>query len=232
MRRRPPPGNVIRSPSGKTRFKFEFFSGKDGSIVQAGKWPVRIQALLFEQDPTVRCYRSYPLTITYKNAKGIEKQHVPDFEVQRVDGSIEIHDMTSIKQRKSEEFRERAIERFCQNKGWVYVVHTELSLPDATTATNLYTLLGYASYAYCEDQIRKTVLEDMELDKKVKIHAIATQLAKDLGVLPGTVVGTVCWMIWNHELNTNLTKLLFVNGEVNKDAVIWRTGDQNEQATI
>jgi hypothetical protein len=233
MRKRPPPGNVIRPPSGRTRFKFEFISSKDETVIQAGKWHARLQAILFDRDPTIRHYRSYPLFIPYKDEKGIEKQYVPNFQVCRTDGSIEIHEITSTKQRKkeSEKLREKAIERYCQSQGWRYVIHTELTTPDATMAVNLYSLSGYAARAYCENQVRVALLEDLELGKKLRIREVAVQLAEAFQITRGCVVATICWMIWNCELNTNMSILLFIAGEINKDAVIWRNGDQNEPKT-
>ncbi len=234
MRTKPPPGNVVRSRTSRKNFKFDFLSGKDEAFVQAGKWLVRLLALLFERDKTVKRYRSYPLIIIYKDAKGVDKQHIPHYEVERIDGSIEIHDVISSKQReqKSKQLRERAVEHYCHNMGWKYVIHTEITLPDATTAVNLYTLYGYAATIYCEDEVWKALLEDLEIGHKVKIHEISASIASDFGIPRGSVVATICWMIWNGELNTNMSVLLFIEGEVNKAAIAWRTGDQNEQEII
>ena len=231
MRKLPPPGNVRRTRSLGTNIRSECISGKDESVIQVESFLERILALIFDRDPTVKRYRSQPIFIPYKDAKGVQRNYPPDFEVERIDGSIEIHEVALSKRREKEsaKLREEAAIRYCQEQGWKYCAHTEQTLPNPTEATNLYSLYGYSARCFCEDEIRGILLRDLEIGKKWRITDIAEQLAKNLGISRGYVVATICWMVWHSELEINMSTLIFVSGEPNRESSIWRKkGAQNE----
>ncbi len=231
MRKRPPPGNVRRTLSLGTNFRTESISSKDESVIQAESYLERIGGVMFDRDPTVRRYCSQPVIIPYKDAKGIQRNYVPDYKVERIDGSIEIHEITLSGRRKKEsaKLREEAAVLYCQERGWKYIVHTEQTLPNPTEAVNLYSLYGYSARCFCENEVRNILLRDLETGKKWRIKDIAKQLAKKPGISRGYIVATICWMAWHYELEITMSTLIFIAGEPNPESFVWRKeGAQNE----
>jgi hypothetical protein len=223
MRKRPPKNNVRRVHPFGNNTRFEFIT-KDGAVAQAESFGERIEALTFERDKTVLRYGSQPLLIPYDPENEAGRKYPPDFLVERVDGAIEIYEVTLSSRRKKEsaQLREAAATRYCQERGWKYFVDTEKTLPDSTEANNLYMLYGFSARAFCKQQVREILLRDLELGKKWRITAVVEQLAKNIGIHKGCVVSTILWMIWHCELETDMSMLLVIEGEPNKKAMIWR----------
>ena len=224
MRKRPPPHNMKRVRSFGTNFRYEFLS-KHCSVVQSKSFMAHIPALLCERDKEVVRYTSLPIVISYKTPDGVEKSHIPDLQVHKIDGTIEIHDVTLSKRRKKEAIRHReaAVLRYCEARGWRYFVDTEETLPGPTETANLYMLYGFAAQAYCNQKVREILLSDLEIGTNWRICVLTKQASENLGISRGEIMATVFWMIWFKELETDMSVLLVIAGQPNRKAIVWRS---------
>src|SRR5947209_17236474 len=139
LKRKPPEGNVRRVAAIGNNSRSTIHN-KNGRTIQCESFGgERKLTMGFDRDPTVRDYQSQPLRIPYNDSEGKKHSYVPDFMVWRVDGSIEIHEVTRSERRHlpNAQRREEAAQEYCAEKGWSYVVHTEDSLPDDNETANL-----------------------------------------------------------------------------------------------
>ena len=83
--------------------------------------------LLLEGDPSIKRWeRCRSLWIHYVDAEGQSRGYNPDFVVERVDGTKEIHEVKGTHLVSNEETKRKiaAAEEFCRKRGMVYKVIT------------------------------------------------------------------------------------------------------------
>ena len=93
LRRKPPANNVRRVAAIGKNSRYAI-TNKYGETVQCESHTERKLALRIDRDPRVKNYRSQPLRISYVDSEENHHTYVPDFQVWRLDGSIEIHEVT------------------------------------------------------------------------------------------------------------------------------------------
>ena len=222
MRKKPPKGSVRRAQPIGNNYRF-FFDSKTGEDCQSESFMERVHALKQERDPRVIRYVSQPETFNFINKKGKKRHYTPDYRVWMEDGHVEVHEVTleERRQKESSQQREAAGEKICAERGEIYRVFNEEET-NRTEAVNLYTFYGYSARCRCDQRVYDTLLVEMEPGVKYKVRDVAKGIATQLGVLPGVVVATIAHMIWHQKLNTDMKILFFLDGEPNKDAVVWR----------
>lgn len=163
--------------------------------------------LLLEFDPSIRSYRSQPLTVRLEDEHGLFN-HTPDFEVQPTDGSAYLLEVKP-HARASQAFRARRIEVARQHflgMDLDYVLRTEHHIriePRITTLRNLY---GRAR------TVRRETLAELLIflptdGSPVPLKEIARQMPSNLGhigrgLLEGWVDAEVDkpigpnWLVW------------------------------------
>ncbi len=94
-----------------------------------------------------------PETFTFATVDGRLTRYTPDFQVWRIDGRIEIHEVTVEARRQAHGMlppREVAAQALCQARGWHYLVHTDQTLPSGYAYANLDTLSAFRSASYAD----------------------------------------------------------------------------------
>src|SRR5258708_8183410 len=179
LKRKPPDKNVrcvapigsnsrstVRNKNGRT-IQCESFSGE------------RKITLGFDRDPTVRDYQSQPIRIPYDDSDGKKHTYVPDFMVWKVDGSIEIHEVTRSERRllPNAQRREKAAREYCGGEGWRYVVHTEDSLPDDTETANLIELYMFRPTVYSRPDVAAALCEKLSEAKRLSLTRLIHEIS-------------------------------------------------------
>src|SRR5437016_11518880 len=98
LKRRPPQDNVRRVAAIEKNSRYSI-TNKNGETVQCESHAERKQALRFDRDPQVKNYRSQPLRISFVDEYQRPHTYVPDFQVWKWDGSVEIHEITRSERR-------------------------------------------------------------------------------------------------------------------------------------
>ena len=91
-RRKPPPGNVRRVTYISRNIR-GVTTNKRGRLVQFESEQERKLILLLERDRTVVDYASQPEILSFRDEKGHPRQYTPDFQVWRMNGAIELHEV-------------------------------------------------------------------------------------------------------------------------------------------
>lgn len=223
LKRKPPKGNV-RRVTFISRNSRGIVTNKAGNIVQYESWAERILLLRLDRDPDVENYTSQPERFEYIDDEGKRHTYVPDFKVQRSNGEVEIHEVTRSERRTRPDIqrREKAARKICQERGWRYIVHTEKTLPQPTEEANLLALYRYRSDAYANPDVARAAYERLEAaGRPIFLCALVTQIAGDLNLPEPTVVNALCHLIWHGKIETDLNKLLFIDGALVPNAVVW-----------
>ena len=99
LKRKPPDGNVRRVAPIGTNSR-STIRNKNGRTIQCESFSgERKRTVRFDRDPTVKDYKSQPERIPSVDSEGKKHTYVPDFMVWKVDGSIEIHEVTRSERR-------------------------------------------------------------------------------------------------------------------------------------
>jgi hypothetical protein len=221
FKRKPPEGNVRLVASNGQNIRGVTMS-KAGRIVQFESWAERGMLLRLDRDPEVVDYCSQPERFQYFY-EGKLHTYTPDFMVWRRNGDIEIHEITlSIRQSRPDiRRREEAAREICQARGWHYIVHTEQSLPQPTELANLLALFHYRPGTYAHPEVTQNVFAQLDNDgHPVLLLALTTHIANSLNMPQPVVLAGCCHLLWHGKLATDLTKLLFVSGEIASTAMI------------
>jgi hypothetical protein len=127
LKRKPSANNIRRVAPISNNLRYAITSKAD-ETVQCESFQERKLTLLFDRDPTIQEYRSQPERFAFTDTQGKSCTYVPDFMVWKTTGAIEIHEVTlpSRQDRISIQEREKAARSICQQRGWCYVVHTEI----------------------------------------------------------------------------------------------------------
>jgi len=184
-------------------------------------------ALCFERDPTVRDYQSQPLRIPYVDSEGKRHTYVPDFKVWKTDGSIEIHEVTRSERRLllNAQRREKAARKYCDKKGWRYVVHTEVSdsLPNDSMTANLFELYMFRPNVYSSSDVAVTVCEKLSYGRRISLPLLIKDISQELELPVGVVAPALYHMLWLGKLETDLHSLIFLDGAPLPKTLVWLT---------
>jgi uncharacterized protein (DUF1697 family) len=135
---------------------------------------------------------------------------VPDFQVWRRDGTVELHEVTLTQHQKKNETRQQAAIDICRVRGWTYIVHTETTLPDKTEWHNLLALYPYRVESYrVASQVHTimTRLQHSPLTWNALLEDCTEQERTDL-------YGSTLYLLWHGHLSTDWKQPLFVNGHL------------------
>jgi hypothetical protein len=222
-----PEGNVRHVVSNGLNIR-GIITNKAGRTVQFESWTERSLLLRLDRDPTVTDYGSQPEVFRYTDPQGKWHTYTPDFIVWRLDGWVEIHEVTLSKRRKRSNIRQReaAAVEICQERGWRYLVHTEQTLPQGSELANLLALFRYRPTIYAEQTVAKWVDEQLSLQQSVPLGRLVEHLVHDLRLPQPNVVAGLGHMLWHGQLTVNLHRLIFVDGAIAPDVLVWLTLEQ------
>lgn len=222
FKRKPPEGDVRRVTSMGSNLP-GVTTNKNGHTVQFESFAERILLVLFERDKTVLDYRSQPETFEFTDRDKKLRRYTPDFKVWKADGTIEIHEVTRTERQEQLRINEReaGARKICQDRQWKYIVHTELTLPQKTEATNLLALLRYRLKVYAHDKIIVAVQEHLRQHSSVHLQNCVEYIAHQLDMADPLVFTTLCHLLWHGEIRTDLQKLLIIDSAFAPSATIW-----------
>ncbi len=221
--RKPPDGNVRRIASIGSNSR-STIRNKNGRTIQCESFSgERKLTLVFDRDPTVRDYQSQPIRIPYDDSDGKKHTYVPDFMVWRVDGSIEIHEVTRSERRilPNAERREAGARKHCQKEGWGYVVHTQDSLPGDTEIANLLELYMFRPTVYYRSDVALAALEKLSNGKRLSLLRLIQDISQELGLPVGVVSPGLYHLLWYGKIETDLRSLLFIDGAPLSRTLVW-----------
>lgn len=221
LKRKPPDGNVRRVAPIGTNSR-STIRNKNGRTIQCESFSgERKLTLRFDRDPSVKDYKSQPIRIPY--ADGEAHAYVPDFMVWRVDGSIEIHEVTRSERRlePNAQRRENAAREYCNKKGWQYVVHTEESLPNDTETRNLLELYMFRPTFYFRSDIAIAVREKLDSGKRLLLPFLIKEISQDLELPIGVVSSGLYHLLWHGKIETDLRLLIFIDGAPLPQTSVW-----------
>jgi hypothetical protein len=223
LKRKPPDDNVRRVASiGSNRRST--IRNKNGRTIQCESFGgERKLTLCFDRDPAVRDYQSQPMRIPYDDSEGKKHTYVPDFLVWKVDGSVEIHEVTRSERRHlpSAQRREKAAREHCAEKGWSYVVHTEDSLPNDTETTNLLELYMFRPAIYFRSDVAVAVREKLSNGRRIPLPCLIHEISQELGLTVGVVSPGLYHLLWYGKVETDLRSLIFIDGAPLSHALVW-----------
>jgi hypothetical protein len=217
FKRKPPPGNARRVRSQASHI-CGITTNKRGRLVQFESEQERKLILLLERDATVTDYVSQPETLHYCDSHGRQRTYTPDFQVWRIDGQIELHEVTLEARRQA--FaplppREIAAQAICQQRGWSYHVHTEQDLPSGGEYANLNSLSPFRAKIYHSPPVTAWWLQ--QLTGREPIHPQF--------LLPQTAVGELLnglyHLLWHNQIAMDWRHPLFQDGYFSPTASIW-----------
>jgi TnsA endonuclease-like protein len=223
LKRKPPDDNVRQVASIGTNSR-STVRNKNGRTIQCESFSgERKLTLVFDRDPTVRDYQSQPIRIPYDDSDGKKHTYVPDFMVWRVDGSIEIHEVTRSERRvlPNAQRREAGARKHCQKEGWSYVVHTEDSLPGDTEIANLLELYMFRPTVYYRSDVAVAALEKLGDGKRLSLPRLIQEISKELGLPVGIVSPGLYHLLWYGKIETDLSSLLFIDGAPLSRTLVW-----------
>jgi hypothetical protein len=209
LKRKPPPGNVRRVRSNGQNLRYTL-TNKVGEIIQCESHQERKLALLLERDPQVIDYRSQPEVLSWYDVQGKAHRYVPDFQVWRRDGTVELHEVTLTQRQKKNEFRQQAAIAICRVRGWTYIVHTEATLPDETEWHNLLALYPYRAESYRVASQVHTIMTRLQHESLTWIDLQSGYTRQERPDLYGSTL----YLLWHGHLSTDWKRPLFVNGRL------------------
>lgn len=222
FKRKPPEGNVRRVRSTGQNLR-GVITNKVGRSVQFESWLERSLILRLDRDPGVRDYQSQPEQFHFMDEAGKGRSYTPDFKVWRQDGTIQIHEVSLGRRRMQANMRRReeAAVAICQERGWQYVVHTERSLPDGSELANLLALVGYRPTIYANQSVIERVYDQLGGGQPVSFAKLVRQVGQKLQLTEAAVTGTVCYLLWHGEVQTDLNRLIFDQGVIEAGIQLW-----------
>lgn len=220
MKRTPPPKNVRRTRSTGKNIPGNF-PNKMGETVQFESETEHLAMLRHDRDLTVVNFTTQPLEIAFW-ADGKNHTYVPDIKVVRIDGSIEIHEVTLAQRREKAEMkrRENAGRAYCQERGWSYVVQTEQHLPQGSEAANLLALFPFRPACYANEQIKNAVIDTLIERQRMPLEALAEEVGRSQGIPIGRVRQCIAHMIWHSLLQIDMGVLVFDETRFSSTALV------------
>ena len=221
MKRKPPTGNVRRVISLGNNFR-GVSTNKRGHLVQFESEQERKLILLLERDASVVDYVSQPETLIFCDADGRHRKYTPDFQVWRVNGKIELHEVTiesRRESRKSLQEREVAARLVCQERGWQYIVHTDQTLPMGFEYASLDFLSAFRAQSYTDIDSSNWWLEKLKGQGQVHPKFVIIQEEQDLKA--GILLNNLYSMLWYGKVEMNWHQPFFWQGDFHPQARIW-----------
>ncbi len=232
-KRRPPANNVRRVRSTGKNLR-GVTTNKHNKIVQFESFSERTLLLRIDRDPTVLDYDSQPENFTFRDEHGKSHSYVPDFIVYRIDGNVEIHEVTREHRRTRSEIRAREIAAhdICHKRGWRYIVHTEHSLPKAAETANLLALVRFRPATFANAAVASAIFSWLAGKGSIPIHTLVTQVAHQLSLTEANVTSALCHLIWHGKVITDMQKLMFVDGSILPATLVWiPSGEKDNSET-
>lgn len=222
LKRKPPDGNVRRVAAIDNNSRYAI-TNNNGETVQCESHAERKLALCIDRDPRVKNYRSQPLRISYDDSEGNPHTYVPDFQVWRWDGLVEIHEVTLSERRLSPnaQGREKAARDYCDKEGWRYVVHTEGSLPNDTEDANLLALYAYRPSIYSRADVAQAVIEKFGIGQHILLRQLIIAISQDLDLSSATVSTAIYHLMWHGKVTTDLRSLIFFDSAPTSSTYVW-----------
>lgn len=221
MKRKPPTGNVRRVISLGNNFRGVITNKRD-HLVQFESEQERKLILLLERDPRVVDYVSQPETLHFSDEKGRQRRYTPDFQVWRVNGQIELHEVTVQSRRESRESlreREFAAQRICQERGWRYVVHTDQTLPSGFEYASLDFLSAFRVKCYGDVESEVWWMGKLKGQEPIHPRLVISQIEPDMKV--NGLLNSLYHMLWYSEVEMNWHEPFFWQGDFHPRARIW-----------
>jgi hypothetical protein len=228
LKRKPPENNVRRVAAISNNGRYTI-TNKNGETVQCESYAERKLALRIDRDRQVRNYRSQPLRIDYVDSEGKSHTYVPDFQVWRWDGSVEIHEVTLSERRllPNAQRREKAAQEYCDKEGWRYIVHTEDSLPNDTEGANLLALYAYRPSVYSRADVARAVFEKFGISQQILLCQLIRTISQDLNLPSASVSTAIYHLMWHGKIATNLCSLIFVDNVPTSSTYVWLPEEVN-----
>jgi hypothetical protein len=222
LKRRPPLGNIRRVVAIEGNLR-GVMTNKAGRVVQFESFLERSLLLRLDRDRTVRDYGSQPETFQFSDGQGGQHAYTPDFIVWRHDESVEIHEVTLTSRRLQAKIRRReeAAVAVCLVRGWQYIVHTELDLPQGTELANLLALFHYRPSAYLHPAVAQAALAYVADGQSVAMAHLVHQLTTPLGLPPASIIPTLGHLLWHDLLQTDLHQPIFAQGGLASHMKLW-----------
>ena len=220
-KRKPPLDNVRRVVSIGKNIR-GVTTNKRGRLVQFESEQERKFILLLERDRTVTDFISQPETLFYQDEDGRERRYTPDFKVWRVDGRIELHEVTVEQRKHTHETygrRTAAAETICRQRGWQYYLHTEQTLPAGQEYANLDFLAPYRAHIYANEESATWWLAYLAGRGKSHLREAVGQAPPELA--PGELCNTLYHLLWHDQVGMDWRQPLFWRGTPHPAATIW-----------
>ncbi len=143
--------------------------------------------------------------------------------VWKVDGTIEIHEVTLSERRllPNAQRREAAAQKLCQKEGWRYVVHTENSLPNDTVTTNLLELYMFRPTVYFRSDVGVAAREKLSNGRHLPLPRLIQEISQELGLPVGVVSPGLYHLLWHGKIEADLRSLIFIDGAPLSHALVW-----------
>jgi len=221
MKRKPPIGNVRRVISLGNNFR-GVTTNKRGHLVQFESEQERKLILLLERDSSVVEFVSQPETLVFSDEKGRQRKYTPDFQVWRVNGQIELHEVTVQSRRENRESlqkREAAAQRICQERGWQYVVHTDQTLPSGYEYASLDFLSAFRTQCYTDVESGYWWVGKLKGQGQVHPRFVINQIEQNLKA--DVLLNSLYHMLWYGEVEMNWRQPFFWHGDFHPQARIW-----------
>lgn len=221
MKRKPPTGNVRRVISLGNNFR-GVTTNKRGHLVQFESEQERKLILLLERDPLVVDYVSQPETLLFVDGKGRHRKYTPDFQVWRVNGQIELHEVTIQARRDSRDSlqeREIAAQLICQQRSWQYVVHTDQTLPTGFEYASLDFLSAFRTQAYTDIESENWWLDKLRGMGQAHPGFMLSQMEQNLR--EEVLLNSLYHLLWHGKVEMNWHQPFFWCGDFHPHACIW-----------
>ena len=202
------------------------------SAVQFESWLERSLLLRLDRDPRVKDYVSQPQVFRFVDDDENEHTYVPDFIVWRLDGAIEIHEVSTSHHQTREDAQRRmeAARNICQARGWQYLVHDEKDLPQGSELANLLALYVYRPFIYANAAVSQLILEQLSSRARMSLQLLISEIIQTSQLSHSIVLAGLCHLLWHTRcgITTNLNQLIFLFGSINPAACVWL--DTNERS--
>ncbi len=221
MKRKPPAGNVRRVICLGKNFR-GVTTNKQGHLVQFESEQERKLILLLERDPLVVNYVSQPETLIFSDERGHQRRYTPDFQVWRVNGQIELHEVTVQSRRETHtslQEREVAAQLICQQRNWRYIVHTDLTLPSGFEYSNLDFLSAFRAKVYVDIESETWWLE--KLRELGQIHPRSVLNQRGQNSREDLLLNSLYNLLWYGKVEMNWHQPFFKQGDFHPQARIW-----------
>lgn len=221
MKRKPPTGNARRVISLGNNFR-GVTTNKQGHLVQFESEQERKLILLLERDPLVVNYVSQPETLIFSDEKGHQRKYTPDFQVWRVNGQIELHEVTVQSRRESRsslQEREVAAQLICQQRGWRYIIHTDQTLPSGFEYSSLDFLSAFRAETYAGVESVTWWLGKLIGLGQVHPRMVLSQMEQ--GLREDIMLNGLYHLLWHGKVEMNWHQPLFRQGDFHPRARIW-----------